>query len=291
MHVYNLKQFAREDEKVCVHCSVWKQGMLPLHGHEFFEIFYVTSGSCKHILNGKETVLHRGDLVFLNYYSEHTIEPLSDDLMWENINFYSEFLDKDLISHNNAQDFLKLSVFKNLFAVNTQAADIILRDVSEYFEGLFRDIDKEYSEGKVGYLENVKYFLLIILSRIFRLTFEEKKEHTAGEEGLEHGDLLRLVLKEIQGHLGENISLKMIAQKAYVSPKYFSSLFKSKVGVNFKEFINEQRIKKACELLDETDTPITNIMQFVGFSDHKYFYLKFKAHTGMTPREYRNRRR
>lgn len=83
-----------------------------------------------------------------------------------------------------------------------------------------------------------------------------------------------------------NLSLKDIASKLGFSVSYLSTMIKKDLGINFQEYVIEQRIAKAKILLLTTDMKIYEIAENVGFYDVNYFSARFKHHVGMTPRQY-----
>ncbi|MDC7249424.1 MAG: helix-turn-helix transcriptional regulator, partial [Sphaerochaetaceae bacterium] len=74
-----------------------------------------------------------------------------------------------------------------------------------------------------------------------------------------------------------------------ISSSYFSKLFKKVTGDNFANYINKIRVKKAQELLVNTDNPITVIAMDLGFGDNSYFNKVFKKIEGVAPSLYRNK--
>ena len=58
------------------------------------------------------------------------------------------------------------------------------------------------------------------------------------------------------------------------------------MGVNFNEYLNQVRIRKAKELLREPDAVIYEVAEKTGFSDYKYFTKVFKKLCGCSPSEY-----
>ena len=64
---------------------------------------------------------------------------------------------------------------------------------------------------------------------------------------------------------------------------------KATTGMTPVDFVRHIRIKKACEMLRNTDNTLTSISFAVGFTDPKYFSKVFKKETGIVPTEYRNR--
>lgn len=95
----------------------------------------------------------------------------------------------------------------------------------------------------------------------------------------------------INQHLSENLSVASIAELLYVSPNYFSRLFKRVTEKGCNEYIVYKRIEKACNLLETTNFNNRQIAAMVGYNDTNYFSMAFKKHCGMTPTHYRNQMR
>ena len=68
----------------------------------------------------------------------------------------------------------------------------------------------------------------------------------------------------------------------------FHNSFKKAVGPTLREYVEEQRIKKAITLLTATHLTLTQIAFECGFSSQSYFSFVFKRRTGKTPRQYAN---
>lgn len=83
------------------------------------------------------------------------------------------------------------------------------------------------------------------------------------------------------------ISLEQIAAKFYFNSSYFSSYFKNYTGVNFSQYVLKLRLKKAIELLENTNLKIYEISEKVGYTDSKYFIRIFKNQFRVSPEEYR----
>lgn len=85
----------------------------------------------------------------------------------------------------------------------------------------------------------------------------------------------------------ETITLDRAAKAAVMEATYFSHYFKKKVGICFSEWLRQLRIKKAMEMLLNSNQTITYIAYEVGFEDLRTFERTFKKYVGMTPIEYR----
>ena len=91
----------------------------------------------------------------------------------------------------------------------------------------------------------------------------------------------------IDEHLAEDISVSSLAANLYITPNYFSRLFKRITGEGCNEYIVRKRIEKAKSLLETTSIKSGKIAMMVGYRDTNYFSLAFKKHTGKSPTKYR----
>lgn len=108
-------------------------------------------------------------------------------------------------------------------------------------------------------------------------------------ESVEVGNLLiRKALDYIELHYAEKIGLKTLSDALYISPNYFSDLFRRHMKVKFSYFLIEYRLKKACILLKKPEYKVSEISEMVGFRDSTYFSTVFKKTYNLTPLEYKN---
>ncbi len=93
----------------------------------------------------------------------------------------------------------------------------------------------------------------------------------------------------MERHYSEAITLQLVAENVFMSPNYFSSLFKKELQISFVEYLNRIRIERAKELLVHTFIKSYEIAERVGYADESYFGRMFKKATGMSPNAYRRR--
>ena len=96
------------------------------------------------------------------------------------------------------------------------------------------------------------------------------------------------VLRLIEEHFAEDISLTGIAEIAGMNPDYLGRLFKDHTGLTFVEYVTWLRIKKSRELLKNPGLRVKDVGNAVGYANCNYFIKVFKGMTGMTPKEYKN---
>jgi AraC-like DNA-binding protein len=91
----------------------------------------------------------------------------------------------------------------------------------------------------------------------------------------------------VHEHLTEEFSLSDIADHIHISIYYLSHLFKTVTGTTVQSYRNELRLTQAKQLLLETELPVGEIAQRVGFSGAAYFTEVFSKSEKIPPTEYR----
>ena len=98
---------------------------------------------------------------------------------------------------------------------------------------------------------------------------------------------LRRILRYIDDHYRENITLSGLSERFGLSVSYIARLFKKELKTTTVRYINSIRIGAACELLLSTGYSIGKISEQVGFENHYYFSRVFRSFYGTTPMEFR----
>lgn len=117
---------------------------------------------------------------------------------------------------------------------------------------------------------------------IRKLVFREENEQN---------EIVADARRYIDEHLESELSVTKLAERFFVSPNYFSRLFKRITGEGCNEYIVKKRIEKSRILLETTTIRAGKIAAMVGYNDTNYFSLAFKKHTGMSPVKYREQLR
>ncbi|MBC9787593.1 helix-turn-helix transcriptional regulator [Carnobacterium maltaromaticum] len=92
----------------------------------------------------------------------------------------------------------------------------------------------------------------------------------------------------IKMNLHRTITLDETAKKVFLSPYYFSKLFKAETGITFVAYVSQQKMVQATELLRHSDISISQIAKSLGFNQTSYFSRIFKKEYAMTPKEFRS---
>ncbi len=146
---------------------------------------------------------------------------------------------------------------------------------------LHRSIDKHSRELIVSNIELLLNYCLRFYDRQF-ITREEINHSVVRK----FSSLLDSYLAETAE--GEGLpTVAYFADKCCYSTKYFGELVKTETGRTARDFINDRILACAKKLLTDESMSIARVSRRLGFEYPQHFVRFFKAHTGVTPSEYR----
>ncbi|CAD7720623.1 Anaerobic nitric oxide reductase transcription regulator NorR [Xanthomonas hydrangeae] len=112
--------------------------------------------------------------------------------------------------------------------------------------------------------------------------------HRPGQRLASLHDALRRALVHLGEHYAEPLTLGDLARQAHVSQSHLGFLFRDELGTPFKPMLQQLRIEKAKELLQQQrKLRITEVALKVGFGDLSHFEKSFRRLVGVSPREFR----
>ncbi len=148
-------------------------------------------------------------------------------------------------------------------------------------------------EKEILRYENTQMQLKNDLQKLSIRILEDKMQINSEQNPARSGSAQkRAIVIRAQEFIEENydrdISLSDVARAVYLSPNYFSMVFKEFTCDSFSDYLNEVRIRKGKELLRDTELPIKHIVARVGFKDYNYFNRTFRKLVGIPPGLYRD---
>ena len=147
----------------------------------------------------------------------------------------------------------------------------------------------EYVQKLEDYDEEIEELLITLLYHLvnnFHYLTHEKEELKEKTDQLAR---YHRISKYIYNNYNNNITLKEIAKKEFLSPHYLSHEIKYATGYSFTDLINLTRIEESIKLLLDSDMSISEISDEIGFSHVRYFNKNFKYYYGCTPLQYRKK--
>lgn len=124
-----------------------------------------------------------------------------------------------------------------------------------------------------------------------RTAQDRKTEERAAEktENVASSFIVNKAVAYMEENYARKITLTKLAEVVYVNPSHLSRLLNRYTEQSFSELLNNVRIRKAQELLEDPALRIGEIAENVGFLDISHFSKVFKKVTGVSAQEYRNR--
>jgi AraC family transcriptional activator of pobA len=153
-------------------------------------------------------------------------------------------------------------------------------------EQLVAEMAAELRERKWGAEIAAHALLALLLTELMR----ELQEHTPTASPL-LGGLVRDALAFIEAHCLEPLSLKDVAAAVNRTPSHLANAIRHETGLTVGDWLREHRMSEARRRLRDTDASVESIASQVGYADVTHFIRTFRRAHGMTPRDWRERRR
>ncbi|MEK3773347.1 helix-turn-helix domain-containing protein [Paenibacillus sp. FSL K6-4396] len=99
-------------------------------------------------------------------------------------------------------------------------------------------------------------------------------------------DTISAVKAYIHEHLSGDLTLDHVSEQVFISPKYLSKLFKEETGIVYSEYVTNQRMERARELMTQREITVEQVASTVGYRTPAYFIKKFKEIHGCTPKNF-----
>jgi AraC-like DNA-binding protein len=100
---------------------------------------------------------------------------------------------------------------------------------------------------------------------------------------------MNTVYQFVRNNYQEKVTLAQIASEVHMSEEAFSRFFSKFMSKPFFTFLNEYRINAACQMLIETDKPVSEVAMESGFETLPFFYRQFAKFKKLSPKKFRDR--
>ena len=141
---------------------------------------------------------------------------------------------------------------------------------------LFNELSFAWVDKQPGYSIKCNGLFLQILHRFLELVIY-KTDSYAGDYRVTK------VIHYIAAHYSERITVKEMAEMVGLHPTYFGSLFYKTMGISFNQYLIQNRIKNAENMLRTGEYKVSSVSEACGFTDSTHFYKQFKLIKGFPP--------
>ncbi|MEK6796219.1 MAG: AraC family transcriptional regulator [Spirochaetota bacterium] len=243
---------------------------LPLHSHDFYEIFLVRSGSAMHMLEHGHHRLTAGDIVLINPFERHGFHLNEGPLLITNIMFSGDLFTNALSPLSTPLAPFYLSARGHTYARAERTAAIAIVNAMQ----------DEFSAARACYRNAIAGLLMQLLAVI-------ERSFSAGRTDRSAVGPMGAVLAHIDAHFTQNITLRMVADICGLNSTYASEQFKRFTGKPFKQYLIGKRVQYAIHLLETTKENVSRICAKAGFNDIANFERTFKRYAGRPPLSFR----
>lgn len=250
-----------------------------LHYHEFKKIIFFIAGDVTYLIEGKSYQLIAGDLLFINDADIHK-PVINSSISYERIILW---LHNDFFSNVLFNTTLLAKAFDLATTQNFHLLRLSPTNQNKIHALLLRlakaSANTDFADDILAHALCLEY--LVYLNRL-QSEFIEQHPLTYS---MPYDQQIETLLKYIQENLANDISIKTLTQKFFLSRSYLMHKFKTEVGCTIHTYIQEKRLLKALQLL-KAGTPIIEIAPNCGFADYSTFLRAFKRKFSLSPRHW-----
>ena len=250
-----------------------------LHTHSFIEIAYTLSGKATHVLNGKSEIIKENDYVVIEPGSKHQYFKIgTENLSIINCIFTASFPYPCATANSFYECMKNPSLNINSKSIKPEQISRIYHDDTGEIRQLFLLMQDEYKNKDYKYTLVARRLLNIIILLTVRSLKPENMASTFISETIKD---------YVSVHYAEHNVLEVIGEKLNYSVPYLSKKFKTETGESFKSYQQKIRINEAVLLLIQSNIPIDEISNIVGYTDIKYFIKVFTKKQGVSPSKFK----
>lgn len=244
------------------------QGDEYYHSHNFYEIFYITSGTIKHSLNNITDELTMGDLLFLTPSDIHCFlrEP------------GNQCIHRDIALtvplYKKITDFFK---YDPIISVHSEKLKIDVNTLNK-LETMLQTISQTAPAD-----DPALYFAMAELFNIHRNSLGGgTKHHNKAPQWL-----IDLKTKLELPEYFCAAPAAIFAELSFYSKEYICRTFRKTTGKTLTAYMNQKKLSLASVLIQNTNKSIETICYECGYNNMSYFYRVFKKTFGSTPHDFR----
>ena len=225
--------------------------------HRNFDVLaFITEGSANYVFEGKEHHINAGDVVYLSKGSDF-FRPISTK------SFSMIYIDFEFDTASG--EVLPCEIFKDMQSLGTT----------------FLKLSTVWNNKKISYYSECMSILYSIYSKLIK----SKVYSYVSSSKIE---LINKSVETIKSNIkSDEASVAHLAKEAGMSEVHFRRLFKKLYKCSPMQYIIQQKIERAKELLRYENLSVTDAAYLTGFADSCYFSRIFKSKTGYSPSEYK----
>ncbi|MDD3220483.1 MAG: AraC family transcriptional regulator [Lachnospiraceae bacterium] len=257
------------------------------HCHDFIELAIILKGKGSYLIDNKLYPVTEGSVIIFNPGMYHKSIP--DTEHGHTITAcYLAFTNVDFINCPKGH----FPLFAD-YQIMVTLPEVFQKELSHLCGNIALEL-KSCEEGRYFMLKSYLIQTICLLWRYQKQVQEESRAQESSDgyefKSISKNYIIQQIMKYMEEHYQEKISLDKIAANMYLSSFYISKLFKSETGDTPINYLISLRMKKARTLLDKNpDASIQSVSASVGYEDAYHFSKLFKKYYGLSPLYYKDR--
>lgn len=285
--VYSLAEFSKADKRTMIYqvevfdANRHFQVSYP-HKHDFYEVLFLAKGSGFHVIDGNKYEIKPPCIFFMSPGQTHRLE-FSQDIDGFIFLFTSEFY---LLNEINKNKLMELPFF---FSVEQMNPPLILEKADDvvFLKSLFikgcQEVDQQ-SKISEDIIRSILDLLLQTCKKLYQ-TDAARIQNTRGHL------LVKNLLKLIEENYQKNLSIDEYAGMLSITPNHLTQLVKQVTGKTSAKLLQSKIIIETKRMLIHSEMTVSEIADYMNFTDQSYFTKYFKKACGITPLQYRKSKR
>lgn len=268
-HGYEKRGYLLDDFRL-FHLKDREGTNIDYHYHEFCKLLMLRSGSGGYTVDGQRYSLDTGDIVLIGSHCVHRPE-FEHGSLYERVIIYisPEFLQQQSTSDCPLEDIFN---GEHGHVLHLHQPDILWNLSDALEQELAKD---EY--GRVILSNGLLLRLLIEIARGIR-----NPETTFAKPIVPSDSRILDILRYIDAHLTEELSIDILAEEFYISKFHMMRLFKQETGRSIHDYLQERRLLFARDLIRQGISATDSCFQS-GFRSYSSFTRAYAKHFGTTP--------
>lgn len=251
-----------------------------------YELILIDGGSCRLMVEGKEYICRKNDVVFLRPNVVHRFEGLPEgSFIQPHVHFdmcADELSDRVYICYKTYDELTREErglIRRDI--VDFDIPPVFTPDDPAYFRAQLLEVIGLFKRKEPFYQLLIKEKMLGLMYLVFSRFDRERRKHAAAPKL----DMLN-IKSYIDGNYTQRITLDTLARRFYINKYCIEADFKKQFGITVIKYLSSVRFEKACALLAD-GLSVGETGEALGFENIYGFSRFFKNYCGRSPSEYR----
>jgi AraC family transcriptional regulator len=263
----------------------------PRHHHHLFELLYCSEGEVIHEINRETITMREGDWLLIKSSVRHR----SSNTAATNYGYFNVHFDLD---DADIRSLLAAAAYRHI--PRQQAVRSKLRFYVNELEAVVQRNRSEDSDSELEQQDSLRFedklllqsYTLLIIHDVLHILREQTVPKPSASDpsrdaSLFTTDVAHAIEEKLSLGISEEATVAGIAKEMNLSRSQCSKLFSKVYGLSPRQYVSQQKLKLAKELLVTTHLPMTAIAEKLGFQSASHFSRQFRRWTGQSPSEFK----